>query len=105
MGGFEGGPRFDDAAGGVFESACVTVVVVLGYPARVVGLGHPVLVSTSPFFDSMPGLLFDLWYPLIDFFFGLVLRRGCVVRRFVSNWRGGGFSGYGVCGGRRDLVG
>ena len=23
-------------------------------------LGHPVLNSTSPFFDSMPGLLFDL---------------------------------------------
>ena len=27
VGGFEGGPRFDDAAGGACESACVTVDV------------------------------------------------------------------------------
>ena len=60
MGGFEGGLMFDDAAGGACESMCIAVVVVLGYPARVVGLGHPVLVSTSPFFDSTFGLLFDL---------------------------------------------
>ena len=105
VGGFEGGLGFDDTAGGVFESVCVTVIVILRYPAHVVGLSHPVLDSTSPFFDSMPGLLFNLWYPLIDLLFGLVPRCGHFVRRFVSSWHGGGFSGYGVCDGRRDLMG
>ena len=115
VGDFEGGLGFDDAAGGACESVCIAVVVVLGFPARVVGLGHPVLDSTSPFFDSISGLFFDLWYPLTNFLFVLILRRGRVVRRFVEDWRGGGFSGYGGhwdigewCGvrdGRRDLVG
>ena len=95
----------DDAVGGACESVCIAAVVVLGYPARVVGLGHPVLISTSPFFDSTFGLLFDLLCPLTDLFFSLVLHCGRVMRRFISNWRGGGFSGCGVCGGRRDLVG
>ena len=60
VGGFEGGLRFDDTAGGACKSACIAVVIVLGYPARMVGLGHPVLDLTSSFFDSTFRLLFDL---------------------------------------------
>ena len=115
VGGFECGPRFDDTAGGACESMCIAVIVILGYPAHVVGLGLLVLDSTSPFFDSTFRLLFDLWYPLTSLLFGLVLCCGRVVRRFINNWCGGGFSGYGdhwdigeQCGvrdGRRGLVG
>ena len=115
MGGFKYGQEFNNAAGDVFESACVTVVVELGYPVHVVGLSHPMLNSTSPFFDSISGLLFDLWYPLTNFLFGLVLHHGHVMLCFINNWRGSGFSGYGghwdidewcgVCDGCRDLVG
>ena len=96
---------FDDAAGGACESVCTAVVIVLGYPARVVGLGHPVLVSTSPFFNTTSGPLFDLLCPLANLLFGLVLCCGRFVHRFVNDWCGGRFSGYGVCDGRRDLVG
>ena len=115
MGGFKCGQEFDDAVGDVFKSACVTIVIELEYPVCVVGLGHPMLDSTSPFFDSISGLLFDLWYPLTNFLFDLVLHRGCVMHCFVNDWHGGGFSGYGGhwdidkwCGvhdGCRDLVG
>ena len=59
-----------------------------------VALGLLVLVLTFSFFDSISGLPFDLWYPLTSFLFVLILRRGRVVRRFVDDWRGGGFSGY-----------
>ena len=53
MGGFEGGLMSDDAAGGVCKSKCIAAIIVLRYPARVVGLSHPVLDWTSPFFDSV----------------------------------------------------
>ena len=115
MGGFEGGLGFNDAAGGVCKSMCIAVVVVLGYPARMVALSLLVLVLTVPFFDSISGLLFDLWYPLTNLLFGLVLCCGRIVHRFIEDWHGGGFSGYGghwdidewcgVCDGDRDLVG
>ena len=115
MGGFEGGLEFNDAAGDVFESACVTVVVELGYPVHVVGLGHPVLDSTSPFFNTTSRPLFNLLCPLANLLFGLVPHCGRFVRHFVNNWRGGRFSGYGGhwdidewCGlhdRHRDLVG
>ena len=39
MGGFKGGLGFDDAAGGVFESTCITVIVEFGF------LGHASLVT------------------------------------------------------------
>ena len=96
---------FDDAAGGVCESVCIAGVVVLGFLARMVALGLLVLDSTTPFFDSISGPLFDLLCPLIGLLFGLALRRGRVVRRFVNDWRGGGFSGCGVRDGGRGLVG
>ena len=115
MGGFECGLRFNDGAGGACESVCIAVVVILGYPARVVGLGHPVLDSTSSFFNSISGPLFNLLCPLTNFFFGLALHCGCVMRCFVEDWCGGRFSGYGGhwdigewCGVRdehRELVG
>ena len=115
MGGFEGGPRFDDTAGGACESVCIAVIVVLRYPACVVGLGHPVLDLTSPFFDSISRPLFNLLCPLTNLLFGLTLRCGRVMCHFVNDWCGGGFSGYGGhwdidewCGvrdGCRDLVG
>ena len=95
MGGFEGGLRFDDAAGGACKSVCITVIVVLRYPARVVGLGHPMLVSTSPFFNSTSGPLFDLLCPLTDLLFGLVPRCGRFVCHSINDWRGGRFGGYG----------
>ena len=115
VGGFECGQEFNNAAGDVFEFACVTVIVKLGYPVHVVGLSHPMLNSTSPFFDSISGLLFDLWYPLTNFFFSLVYCCGHVMHCFINDWHGGGFSGYGghwdidewcgVCDGHRDFMG
>ena len=105
MGGFKRDLRFDDAAGGACKSVCIAVVVVLGYPARVVGLGHPMLDLTSPSFNTTSGPLFDLLCPLIGLLFGLALRRGRVVCRFVNDWHGGGFSGCGVRDGGRGLVG
>ena len=111
MGGFECGPRFDDVAGGACKSVCIAIVIVLGYPARVVGLGHPMLDSTSPFFNTTSGAILDLLCPLIDLLFGLIPCCG----HFVNNWHGGGFSGCGghwdidewcgVCDGHRDLMG
>ena len=115
VGGFMWALGFDDAAGGACESVCIAGVVVLGFLARMVALGLLVLDSTSSFFDSISGPLFDLLCPLTGLLFGLVLRCGCIVRRFINDWRGGGFSGYGDhwdigewCGARdgcRDLVG
>ena len=95
MGGFECGPRFDNTAGGACESMCIAIIVVLGYPAHMVALRLLVLVLTFPFFNSVSGLLFDLWYPLTNLLFGLILRCGRIMRHFVDDWCGGGFSGYG----------
>ena len=115
MGGVVGGLEFNDAAGDMFESACITVIIELGYLVRVVGLGHPVLDSTSPFFNTTSGPLFDLLCPLANLLFGLVPCCGCFVHCFINDWCGGGFSGYGGhwdidewCGARdrrRDLMG
>ena len=115
VGGFECGPRFDDTAGGACESMCIAVIIVLGYPTHDVGLGHPVLDSTSPFFNTTSRPLFDLLCPLIDLLFGLIPRCGHFVCCFINYWRGGRFSGcgshweidewWGVRDGRRDLVG
>ena len=89
----------------------ITVVVELGYLVCVVGLGHPVLDLTSPFFNTTSRPLFNLLCPLANLLFGLFPRCG----RFINDWRGGGFSGYGSrwdidewCGvhdGHRDLMG
>ena len=100
MGGFEGGLMFDDTAGGACESMCITVIVVLRYPAHVVGLSHPVLDSTSPFFNTTSRPLFDLLCPLIDLLFGLIPRCGHFVCHFVNDWHGSGFGG---CGGHWDI--
>ena len=105
VGGFECGPRFDDTVGGACKSMCITIVIVLGYPACMVSLGLLVLILTFPFFNSVSGLLFDLWYPLTNLLFSLILRCGCIMRRFINDWCGGRFSGCGVHDRRRDLVG
>ena len=103
MGGFECGLGFDDSAGGACESVCIAIVVELGFLAHMVALGLLVLDSTTPFFNSISGPLFDC--PLISLLFGLTLRHGRVVHRFVNDWHGGGFSGCGVRDGGRGLVG
>ena len=115
MGGFECGLRFDGAASGACESMCIAVIVILGYPAHVVGLGHPMLDLTSLFFNTTSRPLFNLLCPLIGLLFGLIPCCGHFVHRFVNDWCGGRFSVYrgywdmdewhGVCGGHKDLVG
>ena len=94
MGGFEGGLGFNDAASGACESVCIAGIVVLGFLARMVALGLLVLDSTTPFFNSISGPLFNLPCPLTGLLFSLVLHCGRIVHRFVDDWCGGGFSGY-----------